>query len=244
MMRISIKGLVVLISVISISAQAAVTGIEPEVPSRIQLSSIDVNRIVCPAGQPVTNYSYSKEKGLVFEHSGENIFVKFPVLETEAYGKKEKAFYSGNAELYLSCGSSVYTLIFEAKKIPGQTVYLSDTAADMKKANEYVSAKSKDDLMLDLIQAIIENRVPRGFKLKDDEHPDERYKDITVSTTKQLTGGGYTVKALVLRSDKQVSITETELMKLKMIKNAKAIAIMSPVFTGITTAYIVEGVAQ
>lgn len=224
-------------------AFAAVTGVEPEVTSRIDMSSIDVNRIVCPNKAAVTNVAHSEEKGLQLQPSGENLFMKFPVLEVESGGKKEKVYYSGSAEVFLSCGNSVYSLILNAKKIPGQTIYLADTASDMKKANEYTVSKGYDDLMLDLIGSVINNTVPKGFKLNDTDLQ-ETYRDISVTAVKEIVGGGFRVRELVLRSDKQVSISDTELMKLKMFKNVKAVAVMSPVFTGSTTAYIVEGVTR
>ncbi|MGE4266315.1 MAG: type-F conjugative transfer system secretin TraK [Deferribacterales bacterium] len=227
----------------SATAFAAVTGIEPEIPAKVELSSIDLNRIVCPNQTSVTNIADSAEKGLQLKASGENLFVKFPVIETENGFKKERVYYNGVAEIFMTCGNSVYSLILSAKKIPGQTVYLSGTASDMKKANEYVTAKSDDDLMLDLIDAIINNRIPKGFRLKETELIEE-YKGISISSTKELVGGGYRVRELVLKSDKQVSITDLELIKLKILKNVKAVAITSPVFVGVTTGYVVEGVVK
>lgn len=237
------KILVILMVILAATSYGAVTGIEPDTTSRLDMSSIDVNRIVCPNKSSVTNFVHSEEKGLQLQPSGENLFVKFPVIETESAGRKEKVYYNGSAEVFLSCGSSVYSLILNAKRIPGQTVYLSDTASDMKKAAEYTVSKSYDELMLDLVGAIIHNTVPKGFKLADTDLQ-ETYKDIQITAVKEISGGGFRVRELVLRSDKQVSITDTELIKLKMFKNVKAVAIMSPVFSGTTTAYVVEGVAR
>jgi len=237
------KLLVILVIVSVATSYGAVTGIEPDTTSRIDMSSIDVNRIVCPNKSTVTNFVHSEEKGLQLQPSGENLFVKFPVIETDSSGRKEKIYYTGSSEVFLSCGSSVYSLVLNAKRIQGQTVYLSDTASDMKKAAEFTVSKSYDELMLDLITAIIHNSVPKGFKLSDTDLQDV-YKDIQVTAVKEISGGGFRVRELVLRSDKQVSITDTELIKLKMFKNVKAVAVMSPVFSGTTTAYIVEGVAK
>lgn len=243
MQRKLVVGLMAAVMSVYSVADAAITGIEPEIPSKVDLSLIDVNRIVCPGKVPVRDVVFSKEKGLIVKPSDDSLFVKFPVTEIDYDGKTVQKLFDGKAELYITCGSSVYTLILSGRRIPAQTVYLSDSASSMKKANDYISSESHDDLMLDLIQALTNNMVPKGFTMED-TNIEEKYKGISVTATKAIEGGGFRARELVLKSDKQVSITDTELLKLSMLKNVKAIGIMSPVFAGVTTAYVVEGVVQ
>jgi hypothetical protein len=131
----------------------------------------------------------------------------------------------------------------QPKKMPAQTIYLSDTAGRIKKSHEYVSQNDYESLMLDLIQAMIDVRTPPGFVMND-VNLSENYRNILFNTVKTLTGGGYIVKEVILRSDRMVSIADTEFMKVRGFKNVKAVAIMDSSFVGVTKAYVIEGVVK
>ena len=49
-------------------------GVLAEVPTMVQLSNKDINRIVCPG--PMSDLIFSKEKGITGHFSGNNAFIK------------------------------------------------------------------------------------------------------------------------------------------------------------------------
>ncbi len=238
-----IKRLILAVLVTALTVLSAVAdSIEPEKVAYVPLSNTDVNRIVCP--YPINDVVYSQEKGVTVKVTDSNLFVKFPVTVVEKEGKEVgKTFYIGNTELFLVCGEKVYTLVMQPKKMPAQTIYLSDTAGRIKKSHEYVSQNDYESLMLDLIQAMIDVRTPPGFVMND-VNLSENYRNIRFNTVKTLTGGGYVVKEVILRSDRMVSIADTEFMVVRGFKNVKAVAIMDSSFVGVTKAYVIEGVVK
>ena len=220
-------------------ANAAITGIEPEVVTTVEMSRSDMNRIVCP--YPVTDFATSKENNMTYKISGNNLFIKFPVIAVTNEGELiEKKYFNGYAEVHLVCGDAVYSLILKAEQKKTETVYLSDTAGKMKKANEYVRSKSYEDLITEFIQALIENKQINDFYM-DESDEKETYRGIDVSVSRVMVGGGYVVKELILEAKEKISLTDTELLKLKMLNNVKAVALLSPTFSGITKAYVVQG---
>lgn len=221
---------------------ASADSIEPEKVSQIALSNTDVNRIVCP--YPISDVVYSQEKGITVKATDTNLFVKFPVTVIEKDGQEaSRSLYTGNTELFLVCGEKVYTLIMQPKKMSAQTIYLSDTAGRINKSHDYVNSNDYDSLMLDLIQTLMDVRTPPGFVLKD-VNEIESYRDISFNTVRTLTGGGYVAKEVLLRSDKMVSITDTEFLRLSSFKNVKAVALLDTSFVGITKAFVIEGVVK
>ncbi|GAB1534401.1 hypothetical protein ADMFC3_00320 [Geovibrio sp. ADMFC3] len=237
-----IKKLILAVLVTAISVTSYADSIEPEKVSRITVSNIEVNRVVCP--YPIREVKYSEETGVKYSASGNNLFIKFPITISELDGKEvSRTLFSGNTELFLVCDEKVYSLIMQPKKVSAQTIYLSDTAGEMKKAHNYVSQNDYESLMLDLIQAMIDVRTPPGFVMND-VNLSENYRNIRFNTVKTLTGGGYIVKEVILRSDRMVSIADTEFMKVRGFKNVKAVAIMDSSFVGVTKAYVIEGVIK
>ncbi len=53
------------------------TTIPAEIPTAVELSNIDINRIVCPG--PMSDLIYSQEKGMTGHFSGNNAFIKFKI---------------------------------------------------------------------------------------------------------------------------------------------------------------------
>jgi conjugal transfer pilus assembly protein TraK len=216
-----------------------VTGIEPEIVTAVEMSNTDVNRVVCP--YPVTDYAASKEKNILLKMSGNNLFVKFPVTAVSKDGQVvETKYFKDDAELFLVCGDAVYSLVMKPKTMKAETIYLSDTKGRMKKTNEFVRSMSEDDLLVKIMESMVTNEPLPDFQIGSSDET-ENYRGIEVSTVKVMTGGGYTAKELVLKSDKKISLTDTELLKLKILGNVKALGILSPTFTGMTKAYVVEG---
>lgn len=61
----------------TVQAAYAASPILPEVTTAVELSSSDINRIVCSG--PINDLIFSKEKGLEGHFVGNNAFVKFAI---------------------------------------------------------------------------------------------------------------------------------------------------------------------
>jgi conjugal transfer pilus assembly protein TraK len=64
---------------LSTSHAVAGEGVPAEVPTMVELSAKEINRIVCP-GQ-MSDLIFSEEKGLTGHFSGNNAFIKFTAEE-------------------------------------------------------------------------------------------------------------------------------------------------------------------
>lgn len=103
--------------------------IPAEVPTAVELSNTDINRIVCPG--PMNDLIFSKEKGMVGHFSGKNAFVKFKI-EDDGNGY---VYADMPSELFVVCNNSVYTLIVTPMDIPSVTLRLASPSGDTFKKN-------------------------------------------------------------------------------------------------------------
>jgi conjugal transfer pilus assembly protein TraK len=94
-------------------------GVPAEVPTMVELSAKEINRIVCP-GQ-MSDLIFSEEKGLTGHFSGNNAFVKFTAEEVGGKLKYSKE----PSEIYVVCNGSVYTIIGAPAEINAVTVRLA-----------------------------------------------------------------------------------------------------------------------
>ena len=135
--------------------------ITPEGPSRVLLSSSDINRIICPV--EIRDAIYSKEKGLTVRLADNNAFVKFLVMK-----KDGKDLYTTTpSELYIVCGESVYTVIAVPRRIPAQTVQLSGGKADSIKKNlALFSEVPFEKRIIGIIKKIYTDNVPDSFTVR------------------------------------------------------------------------------
>lgn len=108
---------------------AAAQRILPEVASQIQLSSSDVNRIVCPVD--IKDIIFSKEKGITVKLAGSNAFVKFLVMKKDG----KDLYASTPSEIFVVCGDDIYNIIAVPKRIPSQTIQLAPGKTDALKKN-------------------------------------------------------------------------------------------------------------
>ena len=94
-------------------------GVPAEVPTMVELSAREINRIVCPG--PMTDLIFSEEKGLTGHFSGNNAFVKFTAEEVNG----TLTYHQEPSEIYAVCNGAVYTLIAAPAEINAVTVRLA-----------------------------------------------------------------------------------------------------------------------
>ena len=225
---------------ILLSATNVFAEILPEKTTEVTVSNIDVNRIVCPYN--IQDVVYSQEKGLQVKTEGRNLYVKLPIIVKAVNGEvKEKKLFKNKAELFISCGGHVYSLILKPKKIPARTIYLTAPDEDMKKASSFFEKMSFEDAIVELIKRVAEERIPRGFKVEF-VNQTIQYKDMEVTFRKKVIGGGVIVKEFIIYSKTPRIIKNTDLLDLKWVENSKtrAIATEDNYFKGFTRAYSVE----
>jgi conjugal transfer pilus assembly protein TraK len=111
------------------SAAVAGTGIPAEVPTEVEFSSREINRVVCP-GQ-LSDMIYSEEKGLTGHFSGSNAFIKFTAEEVAG----RLVYREEPSEIYLVCNGAVYTLIATPAEISAVTVRLAPAKTETVEEN-------------------------------------------------------------------------------------------------------------
>ena len=97
----------------------AETGVPPEVPTMVEFSNKEINRVVCSG--PISDLIFSKEKGLTGHFTGNNAYIKFTFEEING----KRSYASEPSELYVVCDGSTYSLVANPSDIPAATVRLA-----------------------------------------------------------------------------------------------------------------------
>ena len=96
--------------------------ISPDMPSIVQLSNRDINRIVCSG--PMSDLIYSEEKGVTGHFSGNSAFIKFKAEDLDG----QLTYAETPSELFIVCNGAVYTLIAEPNATSSVTLHLAAPA--------------------------------------------------------------------------------------------------------------------
>jgi len=89
--------------------------IQAEIPTAVELSNMDINRIVCPGPH----------------FSGNNAFIKFKIEDDG-----DEFIYADNqSELFVVCNNAVYTLLVTPSEIPSVTLRLASPMGESFKQN-------------------------------------------------------------------------------------------------------------
>lgn len=103
--------------------------IQAEIPTAVELSNMDINRIVCPG--PMNDLIFSQEKGMTGHFSGNNAFIKFKIEDDG-----DEFIYADNqSELFVVCNNAVYTLLVTPSEIPSVTLRLASPMGESFKQN-------------------------------------------------------------------------------------------------------------
>ncbi|MGK7345007.1 MAG: TraK domain-containing protein [Candidatus Nitrospinota bacterium M3_3B_026] len=139
--------------------------VTPETVERIRLSSTDVNRIVCGAGD-ITDVVFSQEKGVNVKVAGRDAFVKF-LVKRKPGGKLE--YSETPSELFVVCGGKTYTLIALPGRIPSRTVRLSTGAAARVDGNRaLLGALPFEKKILEIVRYMYTGGYPDSFTVREE----------------------------------------------------------------------------
>ena len=108
---------------------SAGTGVPPEVPTMVEFSNRDINRIVCSG--PISDLIFSKEKGLTGHFTGNNAYIKFNIEELNG----KRIYASEPSELYVVCDGSTYSLVANPADKQAATVRLAPPKSESVNKN-------------------------------------------------------------------------------------------------------------
>ena len=207
-----IHGVCIVYILTAVFSAGADVVIPPERLMQVEMSSTDVNRIVCMHGD-VKDIVYSKEKGLSVKVVGSSAFIKFPVFK-----KGEELIYSDKpSEIYISCGSAIYSFIAIPEKVPSVTVHLQDRSGRIKKNVSLFRGLAFEDRILKLVRYAYTEEYPDAFVVEDlREGPDVEFEGLTLEPRKKVRvdGEGFVLYEYVIVSDYDREVREVDFMVL------------------------------
>lgn len=184
----------------------------PEVSTQVSMSSSDANRIVCSS--EIKDVIFSSEKGVSVKAVGKNAFVKFRITR-----KDDKDVYSSTpTELYVVCGESVYNLIAIPRRIPSQTVKLSQGVEKIRQNAALYGGLPFEKKVIAVIKAVYTGDIPEGFSVRtaNGKLPLFRDLDVTLVRSYWVEGEGLAVNEFTVSSRKtgeELKITEKDFLR-------------------------------
>lgn len=167
-------------------------GVPAEVPTMVELSAREINRIVCP-GQ-MSDLIFSEEKGLTGHFSGNNAFIKFTAEEVGGKLKYSKE----PSEIYAVCNGSVYTIIGAPAEINAITVRLALPKSETVEKNiaRYKNMPLEKQA-LQLIKEAYDGVFPSSYQVVDQKQPVHLCPDLDLVRQQvvEIEGVGLRLKA-------------------------------------------------
>lgn len=222
-------------------APSSVNFIKPEMPTNVQLSNRDINRIICPG--PMTDLIFSEEKGITGHFSGNNAFVKFKAEDING----ELSYANAPSELFVVCNGAVYTLIAEPQEIPSVTLNLAAPSRESFQKNiEHYKNMPMEKQVLQVIREAYEGIYPPSYKVTKDEIPMPMCGDLSVTQTVTLDVEGVGLRLMEYRATNatgaDIEVREKDFLEMEISDAIIAVAIEDHVLPpqGATRIFVVE----
>jgi len=198
--------------------------IAAEMPTIVQLSNRDINRIVCSG--PMSDLIYSEEKGVSGQFSGNSAFIKFKAEEFNG----ELMYAETPSELFVVCNGAVYTLIAEPHEIPSVTLHLAAPAKDIFKKNiDHYKNMPLEKQVLQIIKEGYEGGYPSSYKVSNADTLIPLCGDLSVNLMQivDIEGVGLRLKQYKVASTKgeQMELQEKSFLSLGISESILAVAI-------------------
>ena len=220
---------------------ATVKFISPDMPSIVQLSNRDINRIVCSG--PMSDLIYSEEKGVTGHFSGNSAFIKFKAEELDG----QLTYAETPSELFIVCNGAVYTLIAEPHATSSVTLHLAAPAKDVLKKNiDHYKNMPLEKQVLQIIKEGFEGGYPSSYKVSNADTLIPLCGDLSVNLiqTVDVEGIGLRLKQYKVASkrDETMELKEKTFLSLFISEAILAVAIEDQVLnTGeATRVFVVE----
>ena len=215
--------------------------ISPDMPSIVQLSNRDINRIVCSG--PMSDLIYSEEKGVTGHFSGNSAFIKFKAEELDG----QLTYAETPSELFIVCNGAVYTLIAEPHATSSVTLHLAAPAKDVFKKNiDHFKNMPLEKQVLQIIKEGYEGGYPSSYKVSNADTLIPLCGDLSVNLmqTVDVEGVGLRLKQFKVAStkDETMELKEKTFLSLFISEAILAVAIENQVLnTGeATRVFVVE----
>ncbi|WP_459947430.1 TraK domain-containing protein [Desulfocastanea catecholica] len=215
--------------------------IAPEMPTSVQLSNRDINRIVCSG--PMSDLIFSEEKGITGHFSGNNAFIKFKAEEFNGM----LTYAETPSEIFIVCNGAVYTLIAEPQEISSVTLQLAAPAKDSFKKNiDHYKNMPLEKQVLQIIKEGYEGGYPPSYRVSNAHTLVPLCDDLSVNLmqTVDVEGVGLRLKQFKVASTKNeaMELQEKTFLSLGISESILAVAIEDQVLnTGeVTRVFVVE----
>lgn len=207
---------------------AAVGPIPPDVSVNIEMSSSDVNRIVCHS--KIKDVIFSQDKGIEVKIIEKNAFVKYRIQKRE-----EKNLYTKTpSEFYVVCGGEVYSLVAAPKRIPPQTITLAPgKRAHLKKNLGLYADLPLEKKVIRMIKSMATGDLPESFTVTKKKKELRLFKDLNVTLirTVALEGEGLRGKEFIVRLKESITapygipVKEVHFLKKELAERPLGIAV-------------------
>lgn len=218
----------------------------PEVPTVVDMSNTDVNRITSHA--EIKDVIYSKEKGLSVQFSGEDCYVKF-----HAARKGNQTVYSTvPTELFIVSGGRVYNIIAVPGKGIARTVRLSEGVIDnIRKNNELFRGMPLEKKVLAMIKYAYKDNIPESFTVTKVGREVDFFEGVKLVLLRSVVADGEGLRIKVYQAEinhgshwkgSAVDLNERNFLRTGLTTDTIAIAISDPHLEGEkqTRIYICE----
>ncbi|TKB23381.1 hypothetical protein FCL47_22530 [Desulfopila sp. IMCC35006] len=219
----------------------SVNFIAPEMPTNVQLSNRDINRIVCSGS--MSDLIFSEEKGITGHFSGNSAFIKFKAEEFNGL----LSYAETPSELFIVCNGAVYTLIAEPQEISSVTLHLAAPAKDVFKKNiDHYKNMPLERQVLQIIKEGYEGGYPSSYKVSNADTLVPLCGDLSVNLmqTVDVEGVGLRLKQFKVAStkDETMELQEKTFLSLGISESILAVAIEDQVlnFGEVTRVFVVE----
>jgi len=232
----------VLLVLAAIEIKAENLIVPPEIPTALELSNRDINRIVCPG--TINDLIFSEEKHITGHFSGNNAFVKFKI---EQLGEDEYSYAEVPSELFVVCDNTVYTLIITPMDTPSVTLRLAPAQAkNLQKNIADFKELPLEKRVLQVIQEAYSGNFSTSYRITEAGIPVPLTPDLEVKLVQivDVDGVGLRLKKYAVTSLVQHELTVEEKTFLNpQVSNALlAVAVDTHKLPAgaSTTAFVVE----
>ncbi|TKB11255.1 type-F conjugative transfer system secretin TraK [Desulforhopalus sp. IMCC35007] len=200
------------------------TVIQAEIPTAVQLSNVDINRIVCPG--PMNDLIFSQEKGMTGHFSGNNAFIKFKIEDAG----DEYIYADTQSELFVVCNNAVYTLLVTPTDTPSVTLRLASPSGDTFKQNiDQFKKMPLEKQALQIIREAYNGTYPTSYRISESNRivPLSSDLEATLIQVVNVDGVGLRLNKYLIKSiaQEQVDVDEKIFLSSSISQSILAIAV-------------------
>lgn len=199
--------------------------VTPEKTTMVQMSNVDINRIVCPV--PVQDVVFSEEKGIEVKVVDRNVFVKFKVKKID-----ETLEYSTTpVDIHVVCAGKVYSIVAFPRKIPAVLVYLEDKKGELEEKVSPFSGMAFEEKIAALVKSFFSGRIPRESEFVPSGKKYALYKDLVIEEKGKYVfeGEGLVVRYFIVsytgKEKPQIDLSERLFLKKELTVSPVAVSL-------------------